>query len=92
MLKDVIGLGLYCIQVIQRRKALRFASISFRCWRVELFLVWSRSRGHVMYLLSAVAYLMKAIIQTAVVERNQRVGDASVTDRVSGVVTLNEIY
>jgi hypothetical protein len=27
-----------------------------------------------------------------VVERNQRVGDASVTDRVSGVVTLNEIY
>ena len=71
MLKDVIGLGLYCIQVIQRRKALRFASIIIRCWRVRLFLVWSRSQGHAMYLLSAVGYLMKAIIQTAVAERNQ---------------------
>jgi len=39
LLKDVIGLGLYCIQVIQRRKALRFASIIIRRWSVELFLV-----------------------------------------------------
>jgi hypothetical protein len=34
---------------------------------------------------------MKATIQTAVAERNQGGGDASATDRVSGVVTLNEI-
>jgi hypothetical protein len=30
LLKDVISLGLYCIQVIQRRKELRFASIIVR--------------------------------------------------------------
>jgi hypothetical protein len=39
LLKDVISLGLYCIQVIQRRKALRFASIIIKRWSVELFLV-----------------------------------------------------
>jgi hypothetical protein len=44
-----------------------------------------------MYLLSAVAYLKKAIIQPAA-ERHQGGGDASATDHVSGVGTLNEIY
>jgi hypothetical protein len=47
LLKDVISLGSYCIQVIQRRKALRFAAIIIRCWSVELFLVYSRIWGHV---------------------------------------------
>src|SRR5919112_3313478 len=55
----------------------------------QLFLVWFRSWGHVKYLLSAVAYLMKAIIQTAAAEGNQGGGDSSPTDLVSGVGTLN---
>jgi hypothetical protein len=62
LLKDVISLGLYCVQVIQRRETLRFATMIIRCWSVELFLVWSRTWGHVKYLLSAVAHLMKIII------------------------------
>jgi hypothetical protein len=92
LLKDVISLGLYCIQVIQRRETLRFASISIRCWSVELFLVWSRTWGHVKYLLSAVAHLMKIIIQLAAAERTQGDEDASATDRVSAVGILNKIY
>jgi hypothetical protein len=39
LLKDVISLGSYCIQVIQRREALRFATIIIRRWIVELLLV-----------------------------------------------------
>jgi len=88
----VIRLGSYCIQVIQRREALRFAAIIIRCWSVELFLVYSRTWGHVKYLLSAVAHLMKTIIQTAAAERNQGAEDSSSTDRVSGVETLYKIY
>jgi hypothetical protein len=42
----VIRLGSYCIQVIQRGEALRFATIIIRRWSVELFLVYSRIWGH----------------------------------------------
>jgi hypothetical protein len=91
LLKDMIRLGSYCIQVIQHCETLRFATIIIRCWSVELFLVYSRIWGHVKYLLSAVAHLMKTIIQTAAAERNQGAEVSSSTDRVSGVGTLNKI-
>jgi hypothetical protein len=71
LLKDVIRFGSYGIEVIQRREALRFATIIIRRWSIELFLVQSKTWGHVKYLLSAVAHLMKFIIQTAAAERNQ---------------------
>jgi hypothetical protein len=45
-----------------------------------------------MYLLSAGAYLVKAIIQTTAAKRYLGAEDASTTDRVSGVGTLNKIY
>jgi hypothetical protein len=92
LLKDVISLGSYCIQVIQRRKALRFADIIIKRRSVELFLVYSRTWGHVKYLLSAVACRMKIIIQMAAAERNQSGEDSSPTNRVPGVGTLNKIY
>src|SRR5918995_7032810 len=90
LLKDVISLGSYCIQVIQRRKSLRFADIIIKRRSVELFLVYSRTWGHVNDLLSAVAYRLKIIIQMAAAERSQDGGDPSATDLVSGVGTLNK--
>src|SRR5215210_8886472 len=92
LLKDVISLGSYCIQVIQCCKALRFAAFIIRRRSGQLFLGWFRSWGHVNYLLSAVANLVETIIQTAAAEGNQGGGDASATDLVSGVGTLNRIY
>ena len=92
MLKDVIGLGSYCIQVLQRREALCFATMIIRCRSVEPFLIWSGTWGHLKYLLSAVAHLMKIIIQLAAAEKTQGGADASATDRVSGVGILNKIH